>query len=448
MHEPLGHRALRALYSLVIRLALPISLYYLVWRGLRQNEYFDRWSERFALYRSPPIPDCLWLHAVSVGEVNAAIPLVNAIRAAHPQRRLLVTTTTPTGSARVRALWGDWALHVYLPYDLPGAVRNFLDHFRPAIALVMETEIWPNLFAELQRRNVPAIIANARLSERSFKAYRPIAPLVRITMATIDHVAAQSEADAARYRRLGAPAERVHATGNLKYDLPFDEHLPEQAKAWRSRWGLGRPVWIAASTHPDEEAAVLQAHRAVLARFPDALMLWAPRHPERFGAAASASARAGFRVATRRNDSLPYPDSEVFVIDTLGELMAFYAAADVAFVGGSLQEIGGHNLLEPAAFGVPALVGPHTFNFIDITELLLGTGSVQRIADAASLGTKLCELLADPKERSRRGEAGRLRIESERGALARTLTLVESCLDYSASSRSTASSAASASATR
>jgi 3-deoxy-D-manno-octulosonic-acid transferase len=448
MHEPLGHRALRALYSLVIRLALPLSLYYLIWRGLRQSEYFDRWSERFALYRSEPIADCLWLHAVSVGEVNAAIALVNALRAAHPGRPLLVTTTTPTGSARVRALWGDSVLHVYLPYDLPGAVRHFLDHFHPAIALVMETEIWPNLFAELQRRGVPAIIANARLSERSLKAYRPIAPLVRITMATIDHVAAQSEADAERYRRLGAPAGRVHATGNLKYDLPLAAELPETARQWRAQWGAHRPVWVAASTHPDEEAAVLQAHRAVLAVFPEALLLWAPRHPERFAAAASASVRAGLRVATRRNDTLPGADSEVFVIDTLGELMAFYAAADVAFVGGSLQEVGGHNLLEPAALGVPALVGPHTFNFTEITRLLLDTGAVQRIADAAGLGAKLCELLSDPEQRSRRGEAGRLRIERERGALARTLELVQSCLGYSAGSLSTASSAASASATR
>jgi 3-deoxy-D-manno-octulosonic-acid transferase len=447
MHEPFGHRALRALYSLVIRLALPLSLYYLIWRGLRQSEYFDRWSERFALYRSEPTPGCLWLHAVSVGEVNAAIPLVNALRAAHPGRPLLVTTTTPTGSARVRALWGDSVLHVYLPYDLPGAVRNFLDHFHPSIALVMETEIWPNLFAELQRRSVPAIIANARLSERSLKAYRPIAPLVRITMATIDCVAAQSEADAARYRRLGAPAGRVHTTGNLKYDLPTPGPLVEQARDWRARWDSSRPVWIAASTHPEEEAAMLQAHRAVLERFPDALLLWAPRHPERFAPVAAASVRAGMKVCTRRSDELPTTGCEVFVIDTLGELMAFFATADVAFVGGSLQEVGGHNVLEPASMGVPALVGPHTFNFIEITELLLDTGTVQRIADAASLGGKLIELLENPEERRRRGEAGRLRIERERGAVARTLRLVESCLDYSAS-RSTASSAASASATR
>ncbi|MEO8160012.1 MAG: lipid IV(A) 3-deoxy-D-manno-octulosonic acid transferase [Arenimonas sp.] len=444
MHEPLGHRALRGLYSLVIRLALPASLYYLVWRGLRQKEYFDRWSERFALYRGAPIGDCLWLHAVSVGEVNAAIGLVDALRARHPGRPLLITTTTPTGSARVRAVWGQAVRHVYLPYDLPGAVRNFLDHFRPAIALVMETEIWPNLFAELQRRGVPAIIANARLSERSLRAYRPIGPLVRITMATIDCVAAQSDADAERYLKLGAPAGRVHRTGNLKYDLPLPEHLAVQALEWRARWGR-RPVWIAASTHADEEAAVLQAQRAVAARFPDALLLWAPRHPERFAPVAAACVRAGLRVATRRGEGQPAPDSEVFVVDTLGELMAFYAAADVAFVGGSLQEVGGHNLLEPAALGVPALVGPHTFNFQEVTELLLATGAVQRIGDAGELGGKLCELLSQPDERVRRGEAGRLRIEVERGALAHTLQLVESCLDYS---RSTVSSAASASETR
>ena len=204
MHDPVGHRAMRGLYSLVIRLALPISLYYLIWRGLRQREYFDRWSERFALYRGDGLSSCLWIHAVSVGEVNAAAPLLEALRQRHPEQTLLVTTTTPTGSARVRALWGDSVRHVYLPYDLPGAVRYFLAHFQPQLALVMETEIWPNLFAELQRRAVPVIIANARLSERSLKGYRPIAPLVRGAMATIDYVAAQSVADAARYRKLGA----------------------------------------------------------------------------------------------------------------------------------------------------------------------------------------------------------------------------------------------------
>jgi 3-deoxy-D-manno-octulosonic-acid transferase len=424
MQEPFGQRVLRGLYSLVIRLGLPISLYYLIWRGLRQREYMDRWSERFALYRGQGLDDCLWIHAVSVGEVNVAASLVAELRKRYPGRPLLVTTTTPTGSARVRALWGADVRHVYLPYDLPGAVRNFLAHFQPQLALVMETEIWPNLFAQLHARGIPLLIANARLSERSLRGYRPIAPLVRAALRDVDVVAAQSQADAWRYRRLGAREDAVHVTGNLKYDLPLPAGVIEQARDWRADWGQ-RPVWIAASTHPDEEAIVIQAHRAVLARFPNALLLWAPRHPERFAGVAGECERAGFATATRRGDVLPRPDSQVFVIDTLGELMAFFAAADLAFVGGSLQEIGGHNVLEPAALGVPALVGPHTFNFQEITDLLIGVGAVQRVADAESLATAVTTLFEHPAQARQRGEAGRERIASERGALARTMALLE-----------------------
>lgn len=428
MHpEPIGHRALRGLYSLVIRLALPVSLYYLIWRGLRQREYFDRWSERFALYRGPGLDDCLWVHAVSVGEVNVAAPLVAALRARHPGVPVLVTTTTPTGSARVRALWGREVRHVYLPYDLPGAVRNFLDHFRPRIAVVMETEIWPNLFAELHARAIPLLIANARLSERSLRGYRPIAALVAAALRTVAIVAAQSEADAARYRRLGAPAENVRVTGNIKYDLPLPAGLVEQAGGWRRAWGE-RPVWIAASTHPEEEPAVLEAHAAVLALQPDALLLWAPRHPERFAAVAAEAEHAGLRVATRRRHGLPGADTQVFVVDTLGELMAFFAAADIAFVGGSLQEIGGHNVLEPAALGVPAVVGPHTFNFQESTDLLVEAGAVQRVADAAGLAAAVQRAFREPAAAQARGAAGRVRIAGERGALARTMALLEPLL--------------------
>jgi 3-deoxy-D-manno-octulosonic-acid transferase len=240
-------------------------------------------------------------------------------------------------------------------------------------------------------------------------------------------VAAQSEADALRYRKLGARPDSVHVTGNLKYDHPVPEALVAQARDWRAAWG-NRPVWIAASTHPDEEDAVVRAHLAVLARKPDALLLWAPRHPERFGAVAAACARAGLRTATRRDAGLPSTDTQAFVVDTLGELMAFYAAADVAFVGGSLQEVGGHNLLEPAAFGVPALVGPHTFNFQEITALLIEAGAVLRVADADALAARVLAWLDEPAERLRRGAAGRERIAVERGALARTLGLVDGLL--------------------
>jgi len=427
MHETPGQRLLRGLYSLVSRIALPFSLYYLIWRGLRQREYFDRWSERFAFYRSGGLADCVWLHAVSVGEVNAAAPLVAALRQRYPDIALLITTTTPTGSARAQALWGESVRHVYLPYDLPGAVRHFLEHFHPRLALVMETEIWPNLFAELRRRDIPIIIANARLSERSLRGYRPFRALVRSSLVAVATIAAQSEADAARYRQLGGSGASVQMTGNLKYDFPVPTGIVEQAQQWRQQWGE-RPVWIAASTHPGEEEAVIAAHLQVLVAHPQALLLWAPRHPERFAAAIAAGERAKLPLRSRRADTLPGTDTSVFVIDTLGELMSFYAAADVAFVGGSLEDIGGHNLLEPAALGVPALVGPHTHNFAEITALLVEVGAVRRVSDQDSLAQALLRWLDDPADRHRCGEAGRTRIAKERGALARTLALIETCL--------------------
>jgi 3-deoxy-D-manno-octulosonic-acid transferase len=318
--------------------------------------------------------------------------------------------------------------HVYLPYDLPGAVRNFLDHFRPRVAVVMETEIWPNLFAELHARGIPLLVANARLSGRSLRGYRPIAPLVAAALAKVDVVAAQSQADAGRYRRLGAPPERVQVTGNIKYDLRVPVGIEGLALRWRAAWGAQRPVWIAASTHPDEEEAVRAAHAAVLRQHPGALLLWAPRHPERFAAVAGDAADAGFRVATRRRDTLPGPDTQLFVVDTLGELMAFFAAADIAFVGGSLQAIGGHNVLEPAALGVPALVGPHTFNFQEITALLVEAGAVQRVADAAALAAAVDKAFRDPAAAQAQGAAGRVRIAGERGALARTMDLLDPLL--------------------
>lgn len=417
-------RLLLGAYSLVMTLLLPTTLYHLVWRGLRQKEYLQRWDERFAFYPGSERPQSLWLHAVSVGEVNAAAPLVKALRTRYPHLPMLITTVTPTGSARVAALFGESVRQVYLPYDTPGAVRHFLDHFRPRLALVMETEIWPNVFSEVARRRVPLLIVNARLSERSLRGYRLIRPLIRAALKAVNVLAAQSEADLARYRQLGLAAEQGQVSGNIKYDLELPSGLSQQAAEWRQAWG-DRPVWIAASTHADEEAAVVEAHRRVLQRFPNALLLWAPRHPERFAAVADQATAAGLRVCNRRDNGQPAADCQCFVINSLGELLAFYAASDVAFVGGSLQPIGGHNLLEPAAVGVPALVGPHTFNFEEITEVLLQAGAVQRIADGEALAPAVIALLADADDRHRRGDSGRRCVEDARGALARTLEQIE-----------------------
>lgn len=431
MRLSLAERLLLSAYSLAMSLLLPLTLVHLFWRGLRQRAYWRRWDERFAFYRQPARRDGLWLHAVSVGEVNAAAPLLDRLRARYPGLPVLLTTTTPTGSERARAIWGEAVQHVYLPYDTTGAVRHFLDQFRPRIAIVMETEIWPCLFLEIGRRGIPLLLVNARLSERSLAGYAPIRRMLRIALRAVSEVLAQSPGDLARYRQLGLAPAQGRVLGNLKYDIALPTELVARMRAERVHWG-GRPVWIAASTHPEEEAAVLAAHQRVLARFPDALLLWAPRHPERFQAALESAAVAGLRVACRREQQWPAADTQCFVIDTLGELVGFYACADIAFVGGSLQPIGGHNVLEPAALGLPSLVGPHTFNFEDITDLLLEAGGARRVADAALLAEAVTGLLADVGARQRSGAAARELVQSQRGALARTLAVIEARLPATA----------------
>jgi len=412
------------IYSLVMYALTPLTLIHLVSRGFNQREYFQRWSERFAMYRAPAKAPCLWLHAVSVGEVNAITPLLKRLREHYPDTPLLITTTTPTGSARVKSLFGDQVQHVYLPYDTPGAVNYFLNYFRPKIAVIMETEIWPNLFAEIGKRDIPLLIVNARLSQRSMRGYRLISGLMHIAIKAVTQVAAQSRADLQRYQKLGITASQGQVTGNLKFDVELPVQLSEQAKRWREAWG-DRPVWIAASTHPDEEAMVIDAHKRIRREFPQALLLWAPRHPERFESVLELVEDEQWKATDRRAHQQPGKDSDVFIVNTLGELLAFYACADVAFVGGSLQAIGGHNLLEPASLGVPSVVGPHTFNFVDITQILLEVGAVQQIERPEELPDAILRCLSDKKLAQQSGEAGRKRIERERGALERTLLLIE-----------------------
>ncbi len=419
---------LRGLYSAALYLLLPITVYHLIWRGFRQRAYLLRWDERYARYRNaPPGDEHLWIHAVSVGEVNAAAPLVNALLRDHPQHRILITTITPTGSERVAALWGDRVAHVYLPYDITGAVARFLRHFRPSIALIVETELWPNLLFACRDHDVPAYLVNARLSERSLRGYRALRPLVGRALRTMRAVAAQSDADGARFLRLGARADQVIVCGNLKFDTRVDPAIDTFAQEFRTRVA-GRPVWIAASTHPDEEALVLAIDRHLRTRWPDLLMLWAPRHPERFRPATQLAIDTGLQVATRRLTRLPDRDDAVFVIDTLGELMSFYACADVAFVGGSLQPVGGHNLLEPAAVGTAIVTGPHLHNFNDIAEQLSGAHALRIGSDVVAVAAKIESLLAHPEERRRMAEAGRSLVEQGGGALRRTLILIADSL--------------------
>ncbi len=432
-HEHAVERLLRGLYSAVLYLLVPVTLYHLIWRGFRQGEYFQRWNERYAAYRDAPRRADVWVHAVSVGEVNAAAPLVNALLRERPDLRLLVTTITPTGSARVAALWQQRVEHVYLPYDLSGAVRRFLKHYRPRLSLIVETELWPNLLFCCRDRDIPVYIVNARLSERSLRGYRVLSALVGRALRTVGTIAAQSREDAARFVRLGALPENVAVTGNLKYDLTLDAALEAFVAEFRLRAGQ-RPVWIAASTHPEEEAIVLDLQRRLQARWPDLLLLWAPRHPERFRAVTQQAIDAGWRVATRELTRLPDPGDAVFVIDTLGELMHFYGCAEVAFVGGSLQDIGGHNLLEPAAVGAAIVTGPHLHNFSDIARQLQAAGALRIGKDAEAVAHDLEDLLGDAATRAAMGAAGRALVEQGRGALRRTLDLIAPDLPGQASS--------------
>jgi 3-deoxy-D-manno-octulosonic-acid transferase len=409
-------------------LVTPIIVLRLLARGVRYRDYHKRWRERFGFFEAPGFAGSLWVHAVSVGEVNAAEPLIKALRNDYPNAPLVVTTVTPTGSERVRQLFGDSVFHVYLPYDLPFAVTRFMRRVRPRLAIIVETEIWPNLYFACRNRGIPLMIVNARLSERSLRGYKPMGRLVARALGCVSQIAAQSRTDAARYRELGADPEKIVVTGNLKFDMPVPYDAELKGDELRHQWGRLRPAWIAGSTHEGEELPVLEAHLEVLTRWPDALLLIAPRHPERFKLVENSARSLGFTVGTRSADRVPSASHQVFVIDAMGELMPFYAASDLAFVGGSLVPIGGHNVLEPAALSTPVLVGPHTFNFEEITLTLIQEGGATRVNSAEELGTQVLQLLRDEPRRDRMGMVARIVFDSERGAVKRVMGMIDRLL--------------------
>lgn len=418
----------RAFYTLAMYLLTPVILYRLALRGLRFREYLARWKERFGYFPDPQLDSPIWVHAVSMGEVNAAVPLIDALMRRYAGTPFVITTVTPTGSMRVQKLYGDRVFHVYLPYDLPASVYRFLDRVRPRLAVIMETEIWPNLFFACHDRKVPIVIANARLSERSLRGYGPVRPLARRAIRRASQVAAQSQPDAERLIRLGANRHRLKVVGNTKYDMRVPDGLEADGARLRASWGAERPVWIAASTHEGEELAVIEAHARVLRRYPDAVLLWAPRHPERFRNVVQACRQFGFVTATRSEDGVGRPGIQCFVGDTLGELMTFYAASDVAFVAGSLQPIGGHNVLEPAALGKPILVGPEMHNFEEIAATLEVADAILRVRDASSLADTVTRQFAHPEEARATGARALAVFLAERGAVERVMGIIDGVL--------------------
>ncbi|MGI9246127.1 MAG: lipid IV(A) 3-deoxy-D-manno-octulosonic acid transferase, partial [Steroidobacteraceae bacterium] len=419
---------MRIAYRLLLWLLLPLLALHDGWRSLRHADERGRLAQRLGFAPHPGSRDTVWIHAVSVGEVQAAAALVRALRRAHPALPITVSTVTATGAARARALFGDLGIgHCYLPYDLPGAVRRFLDRVTPQAAIMLETELWPSLYAELARRHVPVVVGSARLSLRSVGRYRRLATLVRATLAGVT-VGAQTATDAERFIAIGADPVRVHVTGNIKYDLEIPAAQVAAGQALRRDWGAERPVWIAGSTHEGEEAAALAAHAALRARQPNALLLLVPRHPQRFEAVSSLLHRRGTPFAQRSAAQLPQAADPVLLVDTVGELQMFYAAADIAFVGGSLVPVGGHSLLEPAALALPVLSGPHTHNGQETASLLQQAGALRIVRDADELARALLDWSAAPGAARAAGERGRAATAANRGAVERLLELVEPLL--------------------
>ncbi len=429
---------MRPLYTALFYALTPFILGRLAWRSRKLPAYRERWGERFARYAGGQTePGAAWFHAVSVGEAEAAFPLIREFRSRHPGRPILVTCTTPTGSARIRAVLGDSVQHVYLPYDLPSCVDRFLDQFRPSLGVILETEIWPNLYRACGRRGIPLAIVNGRLSERSARGYRRVGRLAAESLGHVSLIAAQTGLDAARYIGIGADPGTVSVAGNVKFDSAFTAEMREQAAALRAEMFPGRPVWIAGSTHPGEEELVLAALAVLRREIPAALLILAPRHPDRLQDVLALCAKSGVPLR-RRSEGLPCePGAGLFLLDTLGELRWAYGAADAAFVGGSLVPVGGHNVLEPAAAGLPVLFGPHMFNFAEIALKLKECGGGLEVANAEELAAQLARLLGGPVFRAGIGAQGMAFVEANRGAVARISDLIDNFLLASTPERRT-----------
>ena len=430
MSGAVRRRAARAAYSLLLRLVTPLYVLRVQWRGWREPIYASALGERLGFYRESIAPGAIWVHAVSLGETRAAAPLLAALRAARPGARILLTHGTATGRAAGQALLRPGDAQLWLPFDLPGAVRRFLRHADPAVGVLMETEIWPNLVALASARGVPVVLANARMSERSRRRGERVDALLRPAFESLAAALAQTDADAARLREAGV--RDVGVVGNLKYDIVADDRLLARGRAWRN--GLTRGVVVAASTREGEEAMLLAAWRSIAA--PRPLLVVVPRHPQRFEAVAELIAGAGFalsRLSSWPGDERPAAAAaaDVWLGDSMLEMPAWYALADVALLGGSFAPLGGQNLIEAAACGCPVVMGPHTFNFSDAAELALAAGAATRVADMTA-GVSAAVALASPSSASTRGDRSRLALafaSAHRGAASRMATRILAALD-------------------
>jgi len=417
------------LYRILLNLAIPFGLIGLVVRGFKNPQYWSRWGERFGFAPANiknKAPFELWIHAVSVGEARAAAPLVKRLLQEQPDCNILVTTTTPTGSAMVTMMLKDSVSHCYFPYDLAWSMRQFVASVNAKMVLIMETEIWPNMIEAVQRSNATLVYTNVRLSERSYIGYAKFSKLVKHTLGMVDHFAVQGKLDRKHLELLGVDSAKITETGSIKFDVNVPPSLRESAEVTRRQLGQDRLIWIAGSTREGEEGKILSVYKSLKETFPSLLLLLVPRHPERFDYMARKIQRRGLSCV-RRTENVAELDStvDVFLGDTMGELSLMYASSDVAFVGGSLEPLGGQNILEPCALGVPVVFGPHMFNFPDISRWTIKEGAGRMVEDEQGLKEAVSELLANPSLRDEMGGKGVSFIEAHKGALEKNFSLIK-----------------------
>ena len=403
---------------------MPFVLLKLWFRGFKAPEYRTRRLERLGFFKQPDLPQDIWVHAVSVGELLAAEPIIRELQRRYPSKRVAVTTMTPTSSELLQKLFGDSVFHVYAPYDFPLFVQAFLKRIRPSFVVIMETELWPNMIHGARARGCPVVLANARLSERSARGYKRLLPMVGWLFNSLHLVLCQFSSDARRFESLGIDASRIRVTGSLKFDIELDETLSAQGQAIRASLSESQSVWLAASTHEGEDARVLAVHTELKKTFPDLQLILVPRHPERFGSAYTLACEAGFNVGRYSKQTVLRASDDVYVLDVMGKLMSFYAASDAVFIGGSFAEIGGHNPIEPGALGKPMLIGPHYFNFEMICNEFIESGALQLVADEKALAEKLAYLIQDPVEAKSRGLAALAVLERNTGATSRVVDFI------------------------
>lgn len=416
---------MRYIYNILFYLLIPFILLRLLWRSRKSPGYRKRINERFAFFDiEKNYQGGVIIHAASVGETIAAVPLIRQIQKTYPDLPITITTMTVTGSHQVKKSFQNSVFHIYVPYDLPDVVQRFFNKTKPKMLIVMETELWPNLLYYAHKKQISVLLANARLSEKSARGYTKIKKFVARMLKNITQIAAQSQPDADRFIKLGMPQDRITITGNIKFDINLSRSSQEAGENLRQQLGANRPTWIAASTHEGEEEIILQAHKQIKNQAPECLLILAPRHPERFAPIAALCKKQDYKVVLRSSNEASDATTDIFLGDTMGELMKFYAASDVAFIGGSLVPIGGHNFLEPAILNLPIISGPHVFNFTEIAHLLTAKHALILVKNATELATQVINLFADPVLRQEFGANAKAVVNANRGAVEKHMKLI------------------------